>query len=145
MTRTLTLRSLDIPSIAKFGIGFENSFAELLRLSEQQANTNYPPYNVVRQTDDKFYIEIATAGFAQGEVKIELDAQVLTIIGQKLENSTVEYLHHGISNRSFERSFKLGEYVEVSDAHHKDGILTIYLERHVPESAKPILIDIKYS
>lgn len=146
MTRTLTLRSLDIPSVTKFGIGIDNMFNELLRLSEQ-SNQNYPPYNIVKQTEDKFYIEIATAGFSEGEITVSVENQMLVVTGQKAYDETavqLEYLHRGISSRSFERSFRLGEHVEVLDAQNKDGILTVYLERQLPEALLPKTIDIKY-
>lgn len=150
MTRTLTLRSLDIPSVHKFGIGFDNTLNELLRLTEQNTS-NYPPYNIVKQTEDKFYIEIATAGFSQGDIHIELENHMLTVSGSKedplnYEANTPEpeYLYQGISNRSFERSFRLGEHVEVIDAQNQNGILTIYLERQTPEEMKPKQIQINY-
>lgn len=145
--RTLTLRSLDVPSVHKFGIGFDGMFNELLRISEQQHNTNYPPYNIVKQTDDKFYIEIATAGFTEGEIKICIENRVLTVTGEKSYDEgtpEIEYLHRGISGRSFDRSFRLGEHVEVLDAQMRDGILTVFLERQVPETLQPKTIDIKY-
>lgn len=147
MTRTLTLKSLDVPSVNKFGIGFDSMFNELLRMSDRQVNTNYPPYNIVKQTDNKFYIEVATAGFSEGEITIQLADHILSVTGQKefVEGEPeIEYLHRGISSRSFDRSFTLGEYVEVIDAQNKNGILTIYLERQVPEAMKARTIDIKY-
>jgi molecular chaperone IbpA len=146
MTRTLSLRSLDIPSIHKFGIGFDSMLDEMLRVSTQSNQTNYPPYNIVKETEDKFRIEVATAGFNEGEVKIDLNNRVLTINGSK-ENQEVytdEYLFHGISNRDFHREFTLAEHVKIIDATNVNGILTIYLERQVPEEMKPKTIDIKY-
>jgi molecular chaperone IbpA len=137
MTRTLSLRSLDIPSIHKFGIGFDSMLDEMLRVSTQSNQTNYPPYNIVKETEDKFRIEVATAGF---------NNRVLTINGSK-ENQEVytdEYLFHGISNRDFHREFTLAEHVKIIDATNVNGILTIYLERQVPEEMKPKTIDIKY-
>ena len=146
MTRTLSLRSLDIPSIHKFGIGFDSMLDEMLRVSTQSNQTNYPPYNIVKETEDKFRIEVATAGFNEGEVKIELNNRVLTINGSK-ENQEVytdEYLFQGISNRDFQREFTLAEHVKIINATNVNGILTIYLERQVPEEMKPKTIDIKY-
>jgi molecular chaperone IbpA len=147
MTRTLTLKSLDIPSLNRFSVGFADGvFNELLRLSEQP-NSNYPPYNIVKQTEDKFYVEIATAGFSEGEITVSVENQMLIITGQKdYDESAVqlEYLHRGISSRSFDRSFRLGEHVEVIDAQNKDGILTVYLERRLPEALQPKTIDIRY-
>ena len=146
MTKTLTLRSLDIPSIHKFGIGFDNVFDELMRMNSQQSQ-NYPPYNIVKQSDDKFYIEVATAGFSEGDIKIDLDNRLLTIKGRifRDEDPLNEYLHRGISSRDFDREFTLAEHVEVVNASQRDGILTIYLERVVPEDKKPKSIAINYT
>lgn len=146
MTRTLSLRSADLhPTLHKFGIGFDSMLDEILRTGANQSS-NYPPYNIVKQTDDKYYIEIATAGFTQGEVTVELNNQVLTVRGERVESveSEPEYLHRGISSRNFERVFTLAEHVEVIEATNRDGILTVYLERIVPEEKRPKLIDIRY-
>jgi molecular chaperone IbpA len=146
MTKTLTLRSLDIPSVHRFGIGFDNMFDELMRMNSQQS-LNYPPYNIVKQTDDTFYIEIATAGFTEGEIDVQLANRLLTIKGQtnRQEEITYEYLHRGISSRDFVREFTLAEHVEVKTASIKDGILKIYLERIVPEEQKTRSIAIVYN
>ena len=146
MTKTLTLRSLDSPAIHKFGIGFDSLFDDLTRMTSQQS-LNYPPYNIVKQTDDTFYIEVATAGFSEGEIEVNLDNRVLTIKGQvaRDDDATYEYLHRGISSRDFVREFTLAEHVEVVNASQKDGILKIYLERVVPEEKKPKTIAINYT
>ena len=144
MTKTLSLRSLDIPSIHKFGIGFDNMFDELMRMNSQQS-LNYPPYNIVKHTDDSFNIEVAVSGFSEGEVEVNLDNRVLTIKGQKKEDLVAEYLHKGISTRDFVREFTLAEHVEVINASQKDGILSIQLERIVPEEKKPKAIAISYT
>jgi molecular chaperone IbpA len=144
MTKTLTLRSLDIPSIHKFGIGFDNMFDELMRMNSQQS-LNYPPYNIVKNTEDSFDIEVAVSGFSEGEIEVNLDNRVLTIKGQKNEDLVAEYLHKGISTRDFVREFTLAEHVEVIHASQKDGILTINLERIVPEDKKPKSIAITYT
>jgi molecular chaperone IbpA len=144
MTKTLTLRSLDIPSIHKFGIGFDSMFDELTRITSQ-GQSNYPPYNVVKTSEDNFHIEVACAGFSEGEIEINLDNRVLTIKGNKEADVVAEYLHQGISNRDFVREFTLAEHVEVIDAVNKNGILTIYLERKIPEEKKPKTIAISYT
>ena len=144
MTKTLTLRSLDIPSIHKFGIGFDNMFDELMRMNSQQS-LNYPPYNIVKNTEDSFDIQVAVSGFSEGEVEVNLDNRVLTVKGQKKEDLVAEYLHKGISTRDFVREFTLAEHVEVINASQKDGILTIQLERIVPEEKKPKAIAINYT
>lgn len=143
MTKTLTLRSLDIPSIHKFGIGFDNMFDELMRMNSQQS-LNYPPYNIIRNTEDSFDIEVAVSGFSEGEIEVNLDNRVLSIKGKKNEDIVADYLHKGISNRDFAREFTLAEHVEVINASQKDGILSIRLERIVPEEKKPKAIAINY-
>jgi molecular chaperone IbpA len=142
---TLTLRSLDIPSIHKFAVGFDNMFDELLRTS--QANTNYPPYNIVKHGDDSFAIELAVAGFRDGEISIQVERNQLTVKGEQAVDldSQVEYLHRGISARSFSRTWTLADHVEVAGASSENGILTISLERKVPEEQKPKSIAITYT
>lgn len=151
MTNTqLTLRSIDIPSIHKFGIGFDGIFDELMRVNAQQTNTNYPPYNIVKYNDDNFAIELAVAGFNVGDISITVEKNLLTIKGEQTQSSDelekeVEYLHRGISSRSFSRTFTLAEHVEVTGATSGDGILKVELERKVPEEQKPRTIPIAFS
>ena len=71
-TGTLTLRSLDIPSMHKFGIGFDSMLDELLRITSSQNNNNYPPYNIIQFSENSFAIELAIAGFSEGEIDISL-------------------------------------------------------------------------
>lgn len=140
----LTLRGIDIPSIHKFAVGFDSVFDEILRTTVTQSNTstNYPPYNIIKHTDDKFTIELAVAGFDERDIKITVEKNILLVKGEQCQDTSeldkdVEYLHRGISARNFTRSFTLAEYVEVIDAIVSHGILKIELERHVPEAAKP--------
>lgn len=152
MTNQLTLRSLDIPtSIHKFGIGFDNIFDELMRVNAQQSNVNYPPYNVVKYSEDSFAIELAVAGFREGDIKITVEKNILAITGEQAlkvyrdDELEPEYVHRGISARDFARSFTLAEHVEVIGAKVEDGILKIELERQVPESQKPKVVEIAYN
>ncbi len=150
MTRELTLRSLDIPSIHKFGIGFDNIFDEMLRINAQQANTNYPPYNIVKYNEDTFAIEVAVAGFREGDINIIVEKNVLTIKGEQTQDldeldKEIEYLHRGISARNFTRTFTLADHVEVLGAKSENGILKIELERKIPEEQKPKTIAISYN
>ena len=146
MTKTLTLRALDIPSVHKFGIGFDRMFDELHRLTEQQGN--YPPYNIRQTSANQFIIELAVAGFTEGEVKIEVEKNVLMIKGSKVNDIDIdplEYLVKNIATRDFERLFTLAEHVEVIGASMADGILSISLERKIPEENLPKRIDISYT
>lgn len=152
MTRELSFRTFDIPSIHKFGIGFDHILDDLMRANAQQSSVNYPPYNIVKHDDDHFDIELAVAGFRQGDINITLEKNVLTVKGEQTENldelesesAAPTYLHRGISARSFLRTFTLAEHVEVLDATSENGILTIHLERQVPEGQKPRTIAITH-
>lgn len=145
MNKTLTLRTFDIPQLHKFGIGFEPLFEELNRFANQ-GGSNYPPHNVIKTSDNTVIIEVAVAGFAEGEIDIQVDKRTLTITGEQIreEDANWEYLHRGISSRNFTHSFSLADHVEVKSATIRNGILRVNLERIVPETDKPKSIAINY-
>lgn len=149
MTKTLTLRSFDIPGIHKFGIGFDNMFDELLRVNAQQSNNNYPPYNIVQINNDEFMISLAVAGFGFDNLSVTKDKKLLIIEGKEYESTgkkiETNYLHKGISNRDFRREFQLADHVEINGAHLELGILSVHLKREVPEEAKPKTIAITHT
>ena len=149
MTKTLTLRGFDIPSIHKFGIGFDNMFDELMRVSAQQSSTNYPPYNIVQINEDEYMISLAVAGFGLDNLSVTKDKKFLIIEGKEYhpdsEKIVPNYLHKGISNRDFRREFQLADHMEITNAHLELGILSVHLKREVPEDAKPKTIAITYT
>ena len=149
MTKTLTLRSFDIPTLTKFGIGFDNMFDELMRVSAQQSSTNYPPYNIVQINDDEYMISLAVAGFGLDNLSVTKDKKFLIIEGKEYQSDSEKivpnYLHKGISNIDFRREFQLADHVEIINAHLELGILSVHLKREVPEEAKPKAIAITYT
>jgi len=149
MTKTLHLRSLDIPSIHKFAVGFDNMFDEILRVNAQQSNSNYPPYNVVQINEDEFMISIAVAGFGLDNLSVTKDKNFLIIEGKNTikeeDLPDINYLHKGISARDFRREFKLADFVEIENAHLELGILNVHLKREIPEEQKPKSIAITYT
>jgi molecular chaperone IbpA len=148
MTNTLHLRTLDIPSLHKFGIGFDTMFDELHRIHSQQSGTNYPPYNVVQIDEDEYMISLAVAGFGLDNLTVTKDKNFLIIEGKQHDvEDKVEpnYLHRGISARDFRREFKLADHVEIDHAHLELGILNIHLKRDIPEAQKPKTIAISYA
>ena len=151
MTKTLTLRSFDIPGIHKFGIGFDNMFDELLRVNAQQSNNNYPPYNIVQVNDDEFMISLAVAGFGHDKLTVTKEKNFLIIDGKHSNDDPIDngngtkYLHKGISERNFRREFQLADHVEITNAHLELGILNLHLKREVPDSAKPKTIAITHT
>lgn len=147
MTNTLTLRSLDIPSIHKFAVGFDQMFDELMRNTSNTQTSNYPPYNIVKHSENRFSIELAVAGFKQGDIDITVEKNQLNVKGEKSISlgENFEYLHRGISARNFYRTWTLADHVEVIGAVVEDGILTIQLERKIPEELQPKKIEITYN
>ena len=113
-----------------FAIGFDRYFEDLERMSNI-TQTNYPPYNVVKEDDEHFSVELAVAGFSKKDVSITKEKNVLVIEG-KVEDESKDFVHKGLASRAFKRSFTLADDVEISGASLKDGILVVSLERVVP-------------
>jgi molecular chaperone IbpA len=141
------ITSFDLTPFYRSTVGIDSLFDRITRNIDMAANAgNYPPYNIVKTGDETYEIQIAAAGFRQDEIEVEVkDGQLVVQGGQGNQaRPEVEYLHHGISNRAFIRTFQLSDYVEVREAAMKDGILTVRLERQIPEAMKPKKIAISY-
>ena len=123
-----------------FAIGFDRYFEDLERMSNI-SQTNYPPYNVVKEDDEHFTVELAVAGFSKKDVSITKEKNVLVIEGN-VEDESKDFVHKGLASRAFKRSFTLADDVEISGASLKDGILVVSLERVIPEEDKPVSIKI---
>lgn len=106
-------------------------------------NSGYPPYNIELLEEDNYRISLAVAGFREHELDIEVKNGHLTVSGSQKDNSNErKFLHHGIANRSFERTYQLADFVQVKGAQLKDGLLHIDLLREIPEAMKPRKISI---
>jgi molecular chaperone IbpA len=125
-----------------FFIGFNR---ELNRLnSAYKTNSqSYPPYDILKLDEDTYRISLAIAGFTKEDIDVSVDNGTLLIKGEIVEVTDAEVVHKGIAGRKFTRSFALGEYMEVTGADMKDGMLHINVERIVPEDKKPKTIEIK--
>ena len=125
-----------------FSVGFDEIFNTLSMTSKLNSKPNYPPYNIVKSGED-YRIEISMAGFKVEDIDVEVKDNTLTISAEQTdEKKGVEYIHKGISERDFYKSFALAEYVEVKDAVVLDGILVISLEKNIPEEEMPKKIKI---
>ena len=125
-------------------VGFDNIFNELERLVDGTAptrNTSFPPHNIIKLDDNKYVVEMAVAGFGQDEVDVEIQDGTLIVKGEKKDQTEVDYLYRGIATRSFTKSIRLSETIEVRGAQFKDGILKIGLENVIPEHKKPRKIE----
>jgi molecular chaperone IbpA len=127
-------------------VGFDHIFNDLERMASSHQKDHYPPHNVVKLNDDQFIIELALVGFKEKDLDIAVHDGILTIKGNREHRRNQElYVHKGISGRKFERSFRLSEFVEVTGASLEDGLLSISLEKIIPEERRPQKIAINQS
>ena len=127
-----------------FAIGFDRTLQLLNRAEHLHDNSNYPPYNILKIEAENFSIELAIAGFDKKDISITKEKETLLIEGSKetLSEDT-EYVHRGLSGRTFNRRFTLADDIIVKGADMKNGILSVSLERVIPEEDKPVEIKIK--
>ena len=132
-----------------FSIGFDNlfnDFDKMLSFNSSSIN-HYPPYNILKLNDTDYTIELAVAGFGKKDIEVKSVENTLTIKSVDKKQEVLEedesVLHQGISKRAFKRSFTIADDVVVKGADLKDGLLSVKLERIIPDEKKPKIIDIK--
>jgi molecular chaperone IbpA len=125
-----------------FFIGFNRELGRL-NTAHKTNSQSYPPYDLLKLDEDTYRLSIAVAGFTKDNIDVSVDNGTLIIKGEIVEVTDAEIVHKGIAGRKFTRSFALGEYMEVTGADLKDGMLNISIDRIVPEDKKPKSIDIK--
>ena len=126
--------------MARQFVGFDSLFDELNELAARK-ESNYPAYNIAKDDEEHYRIEVALAGFSSDDIAIETEKGMLRIEANKTEDR-LNYIHQGIAQRGFSKMFRLAEYMKVDDAHFVDGILTVFLSREIPEADKPKQISI---
>lgn len=139
------MRTIDFSPLYRSAIGFDH-LASLLDATAraEQKRPSYPPYNIEAMDENNYRITMAVAGFDQHELNIEQEKNTLTITGKKPETTDeTRYLHRGIATRNFEQQFQLAEHILVRGASVSNGLLTIELEREIPEELKPRTIQIR--
>jgi molecular chaperone IbpA len=125
-----------------FFIGFNKEIARL-NSAHKTNSQSYPPYDLIKLDEDTYKLSLAIAGFSKEDIDVSVDNGTLVIKGEITEVTDAEVVHKGIAGRKFVRSFALGEYMEVTGAELKDGMLHINVDRIVPEDKKPKKIKIK--
>jgi molecular chaperone IbpA len=125
-----------------FFIGFGRDI-QRMKDNTEIFSTNYPPHNLIKINEDSYLIELAVAGFSKEEIDVNVSGNQLEIDGLKHDEDETSFIHKGIASRNFRKFFALGEYMEVTGAEMKDGMLSISLDRIVPEEKKPKTIKIK--
>ena len=135
----------DTNALNKALLGFDSLFNDLEGRFANQINNNYPPYNILKHSEDSYELEVAVTGFTQEEVTVEIDQNQLIVKGERKrdEDAETQYIHRGLATRDFTRSWTLAEHMEVGEGRIKNGVLTIELKRVVPEALKPRVLKIK--
>ena len=131
--------------LTPYAVGFDRVFDNLSRYVDNNAtSTGYPPYNIRKEGDYNYVIEMALAGFAREDLEIEVADGVLTIRSVKEKSDDdVSNIYRGISYRKFVRKFTIADDIVVNGAKMENGMLSVDLERVVPEEKKPRLIEVK--
>ena len=130
--------------LTPYAVGFDRVFNRLNDYaSHQTQSTSFPPYNIKKEGDFNFEIEMALAGFGKKDIEVEVADGVLTVRSVKDNEESDDVIHRGISYRKFVRKFTMADDIVVNSAKLENGLLHISLERIVPEEKKPRLINIK--
>ncbi|WP_120498739.1 Hsp20 family protein [Kiloniella sp. EL199] len=135
----------DLTPLLRATVGFDRMMNMLdASARPDTASSSYPPYNIEKTAEHDYRITMAVAGFSRNDLEITIKENSLHVAGKKErdEDDQVTYLHRGIANRSFERSFDLADHIKVTGANLENGLLIIDLTREIPESKKPRNIPI---
>jgi len=137
------MNTIDLTPLYRNSIGFDR-LASLLdtALRTDSVSNAYPPYNIEMIEENRYAITLAVAGFNQQDLNVSVENNILTVSGKRDRDDEHKYLYQGIAQRSFERKFNLADFVEVKDASFSNGLLTISLEKEIPEAMKPRTIAI---
>ena len=130
--------------LTPYAVGFDRIFDNLSRYTADNVqSTGFPPYNIRKEGDYNYVIEMALAGFGKKDIEVEVADGTLTVRSVKENNEDDSTVYRGISYRRFERKFTMADDIVVNGAKLENGMLTVDLERVVPEEKKPRLISVK--
>jgi len=130
--------------LTPYAVGFDRVFDQLNNYASHNAtSTGFPPYNIRKDGDYSFVIDMALAGFSKEDIEVEVADGLLTVRSVKENDENDDSIYRGISYRKFNRKFTLADDIVVKDASLENGMLVISLERVVPEEKKPRKIEIK--
>ena len=130
--------------LTPYAVGFDRIFDNLSRYAgDNITSTGFPPYNIRKEGDYNYAIEMALAGFGKKDIEVEVADGTLSVRSVKENSEDDSTQYRGISYRRFERKFTMADDIIVNDAGLENGMLKINLERVVPEEKKPRLISVK--
>jgi molecular chaperone IbpA len=139
------VRQFDLTPLFRSSIGFDH----MMQLIDSAMSTNdsssaYPPYNIEKLNDDTYRIVMAVAGFGDKDLSVVVQDNSLIIEGKaQSQEGEIEYLYRGIAGRAFERHFQLADFIKIGEAKLENGLLSIDLQREIPEAKKPRNIKIQ--
>ena len=143
------MRTFDYSPFYRATVGFDRVFNLLDSVAGQPSTNGYPPYNIEKSGDNDYRIVMAVAGFAEAELNVTQKENELLVTGQSASSAAAngadekQYLYRGIAGRNFERRFQLADHVKVTGAKLANGLLTIELQREIPEEKKPRAIPVQ--
>jgi molecular chaperone IbpA len=137
------MRRFDFTPLYRQSVGFDHLANMIEQLASNEGDNGFPPYNIERLGENEYRITMAVAGFSNDDLNLEVKEGTLTVRGEKSGDSgQTEYLHRGIAGRTFERRFRLADFIEVSGASLENGLLHVDLKRDIPDAMKPRKIEI---
>lgn len=136
------MRTVDFTPLYRNAIGFDRLFNMMEANSSKNSSGGYPPYNIEQQDDNHYRITMAVAGFAEDQLDLTQNDNMLIVKGERKAEEEKKYVYQGIAERDFERKFQLADYVKVVGASMENGLLHIDLEREIPEAMQPRKIAI---
>lgn len=141
----IIMRTVDLSPLYRSFIGFDHLASLMDAAARTDKQPSFPPYNIEALDKDKYRITMAVAGFSEDELSLQSENNTLVVSGTKAgkdQNDERKFIHQGIAERNFERKFQLGDHVKVLGADLANGLLSIDLEREIPEALKPRKIEI---
>lgn len=142
------MRNLDFSPLLRATVGFDRMMDLMDNASRYEETPSYPPYNIEKRGEDDYRITMAVAGFSEEDLNITNQENSLVIEGKKKKDGEEQdgtYLHRGIAERAFQRSFRIADHIKVTGANLENGLLHIDLVREIPEAMKPRTIQIESS
>ena len=139
------MRTVDLSPLYRSFIGIDHLASLMDAAARTDKQPSFPPYNIEALDKDKYRITMAVAGFSEDELSLQSENNTLVVSGTKAgkdQNDERKFIHQGIAERNFERKFQLGDHVKVLGADLANGLLSIDLEREIPEALKPRKIEI---
>ena len=134
--------AFDFAPYRRSTIGFDRLFDLLENSGLGQGSESYPPFDLIQVDSNHYRINLAVAGFSRDEIDITAQQNQLIVSGKKSDDDKVDYIHRGIANRQFERRFGLADFIKVTEADLRDGLLSVDLVREIPEAMRPRKVSI---